>query len=128
MATRRRTIIAGAATILMLTSGVAVAKDWTKDGDIYGIAVWGSAFSVERDALITAASLCVALDANYMEEKEREALSRQAHINGILTTTSGLSISFRFHPAPGAGRGACAPLADEKKVRKYKKQLAKSKK
>ena len=128
MTTRIRALIAGSATILLFAAGIAMAKDWEKKGDSYHIEAWGDTFSVERNAIVTAASICIALDANFMEEKERETLSRQTHINGILTTTSGMAMTFSFHPELASGRAECATLADEKKVKKYRKQLAKAKK
>ena len=121
-----RAALVAVAILAVTVTGVA-AKEWTKKGEDYTVEVWGSAYTVEKGAMILGSSICVALEMTHLSEAGRKPLLREQYINGILNTTSGLSITFNFHPEPAGGRAQCAPLADEKKVKKLKKQLSKGK-
>ena len=84
--------------------------------------------TVEKDAMKIASSICVALDATFLELVGKEQLVREQIINGILNTTAGQAYRFTFHKEPTAARAPCDAMADEKRVKKYRKQLSKRKK
>ena len=68
----------------------------------------------------------MALGNKFYEEVERKEKPIKSHINGTLVTSWELVMTMKFHDTPQGKAGPCETMADQKKVKKYAKQLKKN--